>query len=54
MGHPGAVDRFLNHFKPTLGVLMETEVWPNWVHSCRAKGIPLCLVNGRLSAKSLH
>ncbi len=51
---PGAVDRFLNHFNPTLGVLMETEVWPNWVHACRARRIPLCLVNGRLSTKSLQ
>lgn len=51
---PGAVDRFLNHFNPTLGVLMETEVWPNWVHACQARGTPMCLVNGRLSDKSLH
>ncbi len=51
---PDAVTRFLAHFRPTLGVLMETEVWPNWVHTCRAQGVPLWLVNARLSAKSLH
>lgn len=51
---PEAVARFLAHFRPALGVLMETEVWPNWVRGCRAQGVPLWLVNARLSAKSLH
>ncbi len=51
---PEAVARLLAHFRPTLGVLMETEVWPNWVQACRAQGVPLWLVNARLSAKSLH
>ena len=50
----GATQRFLNHFKPTLGILMETEVWPNAVHACRAQGVPLMLVNARLSDKSLR
>lgn len=51
---PAAVGRFLKHFQPRIGLLMETEVWPNWVAGCKAAGIPLCLVNGRLSEKSLH
>ena len=51
---PGAVQRFLNHFKPDLGILMETEVWPNLVHGCRRVGVPLVLVNARLSDKSLR
>jgi len=51
---PAAVKRFLNHFKPNLGVLMETEVWPNLVHKSRALGVPLVMVNARLSDKSLH
>jgi len=50
----GATQRFLDHFKPTLGILMETEVWPNAVHACRAHGVPLVLVNARLSDKSLR
>ena len=50
---PGAVQRFLNHFKPDLGILMETEVWPNLVHGCQRLGVPLVLVNARLSDKSL-
>ena len=50
--YPGAVARFLAHFKPRAGVLMETEIWPNLVHVCKARGIPLYLVNARLSEKS--
>ncbi|MDF1485720.1 3-deoxy-D-manno-octulosonic acid transferase [Ramlibacter sp. H39-3-26] len=51
---PGAVRRFLRHFQPTMGILMETEVWPNLVAGCRAHGVPLALANARLSAKSLR
>ena len=51
---PGAVQRFLKHFQPRIGLLMETEVWPNWAAACKAAGVPLCLVNGRLSEKSLR
>ena len=50
----GAVKRFLTHFRPRIGLLMETEIWPNLVAQCRADGIPLCLVNARLSEKSLR
>ena len=50
--YPGAVARFLAHFKPTAGILMETEIWPNLVRACHALAIPLYLVNARLSEKS--
>ena len=50
----GAVARFLAHFKPDLGVLMETEVWPNLVAGCQTAGVKLALVNARLSDKSLR
>ncbi|MPZ46228.1 MAG: 3-deoxy-D-manno-octulosonic acid transferase, partial [Betaproteobacteria bacterium] len=49
---PGAIRRFLDHFRPSLGLVMETEVWPNTIHACRARGIALYLVNARLSEKS--
>ena len=49
---PGAVARFLARFRPRVGVLMETEIWPNLVHACRERGVPLYLVNARLSEKS--
>jgi 3-deoxy-D-manno-octulosonic-acid transferase len=51
---PRAVRRFLNHFQPAAGVLMETEVWPNLVAQCKSRGVPLVLANARLSEKSLH
>ncbi|MES2398970.1 MAG: 3-deoxy-D-manno-octulosonic acid transferase [Pseudomonadota bacterium] len=50
----GAVKRFFSHFKPRLGLLMETEVWPNLVAVAKARVMPLVLVNGRLSEKSLQ
>jgi 3-deoxy-D-manno-octulosonic-acid transferase len=50
---PAAVARFLAHFQPRIGVLMETEVWPNLVAGCQQAGVPLVLANARLSDKSL-
>ncbi len=48
------VDRFLSHFRPQVGILMETEVWPVLASRCKARGVPLVLANARLSAKSLQ
>ncbi|MDP1902338.1 MAG: 3-deoxy-D-manno-octulosonic acid transferase [Rubrivivax sp.] len=50
---PGAVRRFLRTHRPAVGVLMETEVWPNLLHAARAAGVPTVLANARLSARSL-
>jgi 3-deoxy-D-manno-octulosonic-acid transferase len=49
---PGAIARFLDRFRPRAGILMETEIWPNLIHACHARGVPLYLVNARLSEKS--
>ena len=51
---PFAVERFLRHFQPRLGLLVDTEVWPNTVALAKSHGLPLVLLNGRLSAKSLR
>lgn len=51
---PAAVQRFLRRFRPALGILMETEVWPNLVAACRRQGIPLALANARLNDTSLR
>ena len=51
---PGATRRFVQHFRPRIGLLVETEVWPNLVRACQQVGVPLCLVNARLSDKSLR
>ena len=49
---PEAVQSFLAHFSPRLGVLMETEVWPNLLAGCAARDVPVVLANARLSEKS--
>jgi 3-deoxy-D-manno-octulosonic-acid transferase len=50
--YPFAVARFLEHFRPEVGLIMETEIWPNLVTACARRGVPLLLVNARMSAKS--
>ncbi|MDD5058976.1 MAG: lipid IV(A) 3-deoxy-D-manno-octulosonic acid transferase [Sideroxydans sp.] len=50
--YPFAVRRFLRHFQPRIGVLLETEIWFNLIHACHAADIPLQLLNARLSEKS--
>ncbi|MCY1404836.1 3-deoxy-D-manno-octulosonic acid transferase [compost metagenome] len=49
---PWAASRFLERFKPKLAVIMETELWPNHIHQCALRGIPVALANGRLSERS--
>src|SRR4030095_2658349 len=49
---PAVVARFLDRFRPRIGVLMETEVWPEMTAGCAERGIPLVLANARLSPKS--
>ena len=50
--YPFAVKPFLNHFRPCMGVLLETEIWFNLIHVCHDEKIPLLLLNARLSEKS--
>lgn len=49
---PWAAARFLNHVRPKLGIIMETELWPNHIHQCARRGIPVALANARLSERS--
>jgi len=49
---PGAVRRFLARFRPRLGVLVETEVWPGLLAACAAAGVPVMLANARMSEQS--
>jgi 3-deoxy-D-manno-octulosonic-acid transferase len=49
---PGAVRRFLERQRPALGVLMETEVWPNLQAQAAQAGVPMVLANARLSERS--
>jgi 3-deoxy-D-manno-octulosonic-acid transferase len=48
-----AVKRFLKFFQPRMGLILETELWPELIYQCHYQQIPLCLVNGRLSEKTL-
>jgi 3-deoxy-D-manno-octulosonic-acid transferase len=49
---PWAMRRFLRHYKPQFGLIMETELWPNLIAACRRESVPLSLVNARLSQRS--
>ncbi|MDG9929229.1 MULTISPECIES: lipid IV(A) 3-deoxy-D-manno-octulosonic acid transferase [unclassified Pseudomonas] len=49
---PWACARFLDRLRPRLAVIMETELWPNHIHACHARGIPVALANARLSERS--
>ena len=49
---PGAVRRFLDHWRPDLGILVESELWPNLLHAARNQGTRLALIGARVSARS--
>jgi 3-deoxy-D-manno-octulosonic-acid transferase len=49
---PWAVRSFLEHFRPRIALLMETEVWPNLLAGCARERVPVVLANARLSEKS--
>ncbi|MEP6969841.1 MAG: lipid IV(A) 3-deoxy-D-manno-octulosonic acid transferase [Betaproteobacteria bacterium] len=49
---PGANRRFLSTLRPRLVILLERELWPNFLHQAQARGVPVVVANARLSAKS--
>ncbi|MEM5312000.1 lipid IV(A) 3-deoxy-D-manno-octulosonic acid transferase [Paraburkholderia sp. JHI869] len=49
---PHAVRRFLRAWRPSLGLVMETEVWPTLIDECKHADVPLVLTNARMSARS--
>jgi len=51
---PSYIDRFFAHWRPDLALLMESDLWPNMILAADARGIPLVLVNGRLSEQSFR
>ena len=50
---PGAIRRFLGRVRPSIAVIMETEIWPNLFRRCNKAGVPVLIANARLSRKSL-
>lgn len=49
---PGAVDRFLDHWRPDLVLWSESDLWPNMLAGLDRRGIPRALLNGRMSERS--
>ena len=49
---PGAVRRFAQHWRPDLAVWVESELWPNLILETAARGVPMLLVNARMSERS--
>jgi len=49
---PGAVNRFIAHWHPEVGLIVESEFWPNLLRRARASGTRLVLLNGRISSTS--
>lgn len=49
-----AVRRFLDHWRPDVGVFVESEIWPNLILAAEGRRVPLALVNARMSPKSLR
>jgi len=48
------VTRFLDQVQPSVVALVELEVWPNMAYECTRRGIPIVVINGRLSANSFR
>lgn len=48
----GVIERTLTRFRPQVLLVMETELWPNWLRQCQRRGIATILVNGRMSERS--
>ena len=49
-----AVRRFIAHYKPQMGIVLETEIWPRLFEEAARNGVPVMLANGRLSEKSAN
>ncbi|QTF92748.1 lipid IV(A) 3-deoxy-D-manno-octulosonic acid transferase [Halomonas sp. BM-2019] len=51
---PAAAARFVSRLRPELALLFETELWPNLMAACRRRGVPVAVVNGRLSPRAFR
>lgn len=52
LDHPRWVDDFLQHWRPQLAVMVESELWPNLLMRTAARGVPMMLINARMSGNS--
>lgn len=46
------VESFLDKLKPDVFILLETEIWPNFIYACKQRNIPILLLNGRISDRA--
>ncbi|RTR05623.1 lipid IV(A) 3-deoxy-D-manno-octulosonic acid transferase [Halomonas nitroreducens] len=51
---PGAARRFVERLAPDLAIFFETELWPNLLAACDRRGVPVAVVNGRLSPRAFR
>lgn len=51
---PGAAQRFIAHWRPDLGLIAESEIWPNLILAASAAKVPLAIINGRMSERSMR
>ena len=54
LDYPKAVDNFLDHWKPDMAIWAESEIWPNMIRQTKSRGVPMVLLNARMSEKSLE
>ncbi|MGG2362266.1 glycosyltransferase N-terminal domain-containing protein, partial [Salmonella enterica] len=51
---PGPVDRFLDHWRPDLAFFVDSEFWPGLIGGLAVRGVPLALVNGRVTEATVR
>ncbi|HTQ15676.1 MAG TPA: 3-deoxy-D-manno-octulosonic acid transferase [Rhizomicrobium sp.] len=51
---PGAIARFLAHWRPDAGLFVDSEIWPNMLSQAKRAGVKLAIVNGRMSERSFR
>jgi 3-deoxy-D-manno-octulosonic-acid transferase len=51
---PGATARFLDHWRPDIGLFVDSDLWPNMLMNAKARAIPLALINARISERSFR
>ena len=54
LDYPKAINAFLDHWKPNMAIWAESEIWPNMIRQTKARGVPMALLNARMSEKSLE
>ncbi len=54
LDHPGYVRTFLDHWRPDLAMWVESELWPNLISAANARGMPMLLLNARMSQRSFR